>query len=108
MSANHEKGKAFERDVVGVLRDNGHPYAERVPGLGRHRDDGDVNLVGFHVECKNRARLELARWMDEARAEADARPSWPIPVVVFKRRGAAAERAYVVLELHDFARLAAD
>lgn len=104
MSANKRKGDAFEREVARVLREHGWPLAERLLGLGRHRDDGDIaNLVGFHVDCKARAdTAHLSVWIDEVCREC---PGGSVPVVVVKRRGKAAERAYVVIELATFAEL---
>lgn len=106
MSAAKDKGDAFERAVAIVFREHGHVYAERMLKLGQHRDDGDIaGVLGFHVECKNRADVEhLSMWLSEAVSEAGDR----VPVVVVKRRGHAVERAYVVLELGTFAELIAD
>ena len=109
MSAAKDKGDRFERDVVRVLRDNGHPHAERALRLGAHQDHGDIaGLPGFHVECKDQAKIELGAWMHLATLEAWRINSRPTPVLVVKRRMQPAEKAYVVLELAAFANLIAD
>jgi Holliday junction resolvase len=124
MSAEKRKGDAFEREVVRVLNEHGHPYAERALQLGRHDDRGDIaGIPGFYLDAKNHARLQLATWVDEARAEVLALNRDAIarlglfhhnvvhplvPVVVVKRRGKGAEHAYAVLELATFAEVIRD
>lgn len=112
----HAKGSKFEREVVAVLRAAGHRYAERGYRLGAPDDRGDIDgIPGFVFECRNRQRIELAGWLDEIRTEAAALDALTesagtrrLPVLVVKRRGHGAERAYAVLELETFARLIAD
>lgn len=112
MSAR-SKGSAFERDVVAVLRAAGHRYAERGYRLGAPDDRGDVDgIPGYLFECRNRRAIELAGWLDEIVAEAEAVATWrrvsQVPVLVVKRRGKPASQAYAVLELATFAKLIAD
>lgn len=100
------KGSAFEREVVAVLRANGHPHAERAYGAGRADDRGDIDgLPGFVIEAKACRALDLAGWMGEAVAEAANAGPGVVPVVVTKRRGKPAADAYAVLRLEDFAQL---
>jgi len=109
VSREKDKGDRFERDVVRVLRANGHPHAERLLRLGAHADFADIaGVPGFHIECRDRGRIELGPWLALAAAEARHIPSLPTPVLVVKRRQHAAEAAYVVMELAAFARLIAD
>lgn len=86
MSKSRAKGTAAETAVVRWLREHGFPFAERRALHGRD-DRGDIaGIAGVALEVKNCARMELAAWMDEAKAEgsnADA----PIFAVVHKRRG---------------------
>jgi Holliday junction resolvase len=103
------KGDRFERDVVAVLKAHGHRYAERALRLGAHEDHADVaGIPGFHIECKNHARIELGAWMAMATLEAARIPSRPVPVLVVKRKMKPADKAYVVMQLEDFATLIAD
>jgi hypothetical protein len=102
------KGSTFEREVVRVLHEHGHPRAERAYGAGRPRDVGDVSgIPGFAVEVKACRSLDLAGWCDEATREALNVGAGAVGVVVAKRRGRPAEDAYVVVRLADFAELAA-
>jgi hypothetical protein len=81
--------------------------AERAFGAGRPQDVGDVvGIPGVCCEVKNHARLEFAQWVDEAERERiNARQ--PFAVVVAKRRGKSADKAYVVMDLESFSRFAA-
>lgn len=86
MTASKQKGTAFETAVVGFLRDNGFPHAERAP-LAGNKDRGDITgTPGLVWECKNHKALALAEWMQETlvetvNANADA------GILVVKRRG---------------------
>lgn len=100
---NKAKGSQFERDVVCHLRANGFPHAERAYGAGRPDDRGDIDgIPGVVIEAKNCARLELAKWIEEAERErANANAAYG--VVVYKRRGHNAAKAYVTMTLDTFA-----
>ena len=109
MNPQKRRGDAFERDVVKVLRANGHIYAERGLRLGAVDDRADIaGLPGFHMECRDRGKLELGYWMTATAIEAGLIPSAPVPVLVIKRRGKSADQAFAVTELAAFARLIAD
>lgn len=104
-SAMKARGSAFERTVVRVLRAHGHPDAERAYGAGRPDDVGDVSGIAWAVvEVKCHRTLDLAGFMDEAAAES-ARVPGTVPMVVAKRRGKAAEEAYAVMRLADWAEM---
>lgn len=65
------KGKSFEREVAAWFRSLG------LPGRRTAQVDGglaaDVLTVpGLHVECKRRARIGAARFMDQAVCDAGA------------------------------------
>lgn len=107
-AAMKAKGSAFEREVVRVLREHGHPRAARAYGAGRPQDVGDVaGLAGFVIEAKCHRALDLAGWADEASREAANAGAGVVPVVVAKRRGRSTEDAYAVLRLADLADLIA-
>lgn len=105
-SRQKAKGSEFEREVVRVLRDHGHPYAERAYGAGRPEDRGDIDgLPGYCIEVKAAERLDVPGWVREAEKEAKAVGPGVVPVLVAKRRGRPAEEAYAVVRLADFAEL---
>lgn len=115
MNRNKNKGSAFEREVVEYLATHGHPYAERAYGAGRAEDEGDIDgVVGFCIEAKNHKEITLSTFMDEAVIEAGninrrllsrGVTILTYPVSIIKRRRQNVERAYVVMELKDWARL---
>lgn len=109
MSRQRDEGTRFESQFVDYLR--------RTLGDGRiegRNDRGDVSGVFMRgrpvvIECKDHARMELARWLDEAEAErgnADAE----FAVVAHKRRGcgeANMGRTYVTMTAETFAAMIA-
>ena len=80
------RGTAWESAVVTYLQARGWPHAER-RALHGALDCGDIaGIVGVVIECQSAAKVELAAWLDEAKAEglnarADLAAAW------FKRRG---------------------
>lgn len=106
MSASKQKGTREESGLVTWLRENGFPYADRVPLSGK-ADRGDVTLGPGSpvIEVKNQKRHSLADWLDEAKAEAvNARA--PFGVVWFHRRGKGSPAdAYVLMDGATFATL---
>lgn len=111
-AANKRKGSALEREAMQEGRDRGHQI-ERLRLAGRE-DEGDLALQGGYglvtiIEAKNRARLSLAEWMDEAVVEAQ---NWarhrnhmgadPIPAVLHKRRMKGIAEAYLTVRYGDY------
>lgn len=86
MSASRRKGTAWESSVVTYLIDRGWPHAER-RALAGANDKGDIaGLPGVCLELKSCARLELALWWEEAKAERrNAKAA--TAAVWFKRKG---------------------
>lgn len=99
--ASRRKGATFERAIVAYLRRLGVP-ADRTSNGRAQAGHGDVHaLPELLVECKSQARLDLAGWVDQARA--DAAGTGRTPVVIVKRRGVLKPGAsYAVLELGPF------
>ncbi len=107
------KGAAFEQQTAEWLADRlNDDRIERRVKNGRN-DRGDITGVKtirggrVVIEVKNRNRLTLAEWVDEAAAEA-GNDDAVIAAVVHKRRGKGAVQfgeTYVALTLENFARL---
>ena len=97
MSRSRAKGTAWETAIVGYLRANGAPHAER-RALGGTNDRGDLaGVPGLVIEAKSAARFELAIWLDEAEVER-RNDRAALAVVWAKRRGKASPGdAYVVM-----------
>lgn len=91
--------------MVAFLRPH-FPAVERAYGAGRPDDRGDIaGLPGVVIECKAHREIELASFMDEAIREAANFPTPAMPVLVVKRRNKGVDRAYAVMELHDWVSL---
>ena len=103
--AARRRGVAYERELVTWLRGHGVPGAERT-ATGRAQTRGDLDgLPGVHLEARNRARLDLPGWLDEATAAAGP----ALPVVVIRRRGCTDRgRDYAVLPLARLVELLTD
>jgi hypothetical protein len=97
MSASKDRGTRWESAIVGYLRANGVPHAER-RALGGAKDRGDLaGLPGVVVEAKSAARIDLSGWLAEAEAER-ANDRADLGVVWVKRRGKTSPGdAYVVM-----------
>lgn len=106
-----KKGPWFEAEVVKYLRLLfGDAIERRV--MGGRNDRGDVAGVywqgrPFVVEIKNRARTELAAWMDEL-ADECGNAGTDLGAVVFHRKGKGAQSMgdqYVLMDLRTLCRL---
>lgn len=104
-----KKGNLFERQVVVYLRRAfGDAIERRV--MGGRNDRGDVAGVywqgrPFVLEIKNRARTELAAWMDELSDEC-GNADTDMGAVVFHRKGRGARSMgdqYVLMDLRTLA-----
>lgn len=106
-SPNKAKGSAWERAIVDHLRNAGWPYAERRIA-GAAKDRGDIaGVVGVVIEAKNKARMALAEWIDEADLERANDGAW-LGVVWHKRRGkTSAADGYVTMTGAQFTALLA-
>ena len=106
MSSNKDKGTRFESQVVDYMREAlGDNRIERRATSGA-KDRGDVAGVILRkrpvvIECKNKQRMELSQWLEEAEVErGNADAEWAF--VVHKRRGcgeANMGRTYVTCDL---------
>ena len=106
-SYNKVKGSKFETDVMKYLRKLGH-FAERLAKAGSS-DEGDIvcMIAGetYILECKNRKKLNLPAFWDEAQVEAKNYAKarglsvLPLSFVIVKRRNSKIEDAWVITSL---------
>ena len=104
---NKVKGSKFEVDVMKYIRSLGH-FAERLAKAGAS-DEGDIVTIiagqTYILECKNRKKLDLPTFWDEAMKEAHnyakARGQVVAPpaFVIVKKRNASIEDAWVITTL---------
>lgn len=87
-----EKGTKFETALTRWLL--GHRFRAVRKVLHGRDDEGDVGAViggvAFAIECKDRKRIELLRWFEEA--EEEARNAGAEPMLVIHRPGAGVAR----------------
>lgn len=104
-----QKGTEWEMRVLRFIQSYGSDV-RRLPPAGS-LDVGDLTLTdadgdAWTIECKATKALDLAGAMNELRVEQE-RAGTPFGACVFKRRNHEASRAYVVMELGQFAELIA-
>lgn len=109
-SYNKVKGSKFETDVMKYLRKLGH-FAERLAKAGSS-DEGDIVTViagqTYILECKNRKKIDLPAFWDEAQVEArnyaKARgiSVTPLAFVIVKRKNKGIEDAWVIQPLEQW------
>jgi Holliday junction resolvase len=106
---NKRKGAAFEIDVMKWFRKMG-VIAERLRLSGKE-DEGDlVVMIGsqsYIFELKNTKTLDLKKFWNEAQVEAEnyakhRSVSKPLSFVLFKRRNAPIEQAWVIQNLQQW------
>ena len=100
-----QAGTRWETAIVGYLRDQGWPHAERRARTGAH-DQGDITgVVGVCIEAKDTARFEPARFLTEAQTEA-VNAKAGIGAAWIKRRGKSSPGdGYVLLDGATFTQL---
>jgi Holliday junction resolvase len=103
---NRTKGAKFETDVMRWFRKMG-AVAERLR-LSGAEDEGDLVVIvageTYIFELKNTKKLNLKEFWDEAQTEATNYAkhrgiSKPLSYVLFKRRNAGIEKAWVIQDL---------
>jgi len=109
-SYNKQKGAKFETDVMKYLRKLGH-FAERLAKAGSS-DEGDIVTIiagqTYILECKNRKKIDLPAFWDEARVEAKNYAKargisvTPLAFVIVKRKNKGIEDAWVVQDLNQW------
>ena len=108
---NGRKGAQFETDVMHWLRDH-EVVAERLTKAGA-KDEGDLYVFmqgkTYILELKNRKKLDLPAFWDEAQVEAkNYAKARKVPVppafVVVKRRNHSVKGAWVIQDLEQWTR----
>ncbi len=109
---NGRKGAQFETDVMRWLREH-EAVAERLTKAGA-KDEGDLYVFiqgkTYILELKNRKKLDLPAFWDEAQVEAKnyakARglSNRPSAFVVVKRRNHGIEKSWVIQDLDQWMR----
>lgn len=84
-SPQKAKGSRFERKIADYL--NGAGFTTERTRVGWQDDRGDIHGIhDFTIECKNHARMNLAGWIEEMKAETINNDT-VLGVVIHKRKG---------------------
>lgn len=114
-NANKRKGTSWETEVREYLRGKGHDV-EALRQMGQ-LDEGDLVIrstknLRFVCEAKNRQRVEIPTYLDEAVRESalyahnrDLANDSVYPVAVVKARRKGPEEGWVIFRLEDFSDL---
>lgn len=94
-STERRRGAKAERDVAAYLRANGWRAITTRAASGFQRGDDIETDAPVSIEVKDHARLDLAGWVEQARANANGHPA----VVWHKRRGKASPGEWYVTML---------
>lgn len=67
-----QKGARFERQLASIFRDYGYTDSRRTAQYcGNSGEAADViGLPGIHVEAKHQEKMELYKWMEQAKRDA--------------------------------------
>lgn len=82
-----DKGARFERKLASIFRDEyGYDARRTAQYCGNTGDASDVvGLPGLHIEAKHVERMELYKWMDQAKRDAEAGGKGNLPAVFHKK-----------------------
>lgn len=85
-----QKGARFERLLASKFREYGYAESRRTAQYcGNTGDASDVvGLPFIHVEAKHQETMQLYKWMDQAKRDAEAGGEGKLPVVFHKKNNA--------------------
>lgn len=99
MKNSKDKGKRFERELAGRLREHGYTDCRRTAQYcGNTGDASDViGLPNIHIEAKHQETMRLYDWV--AQAKRDANGNGRIPAVFHRKNNA---EILVTMEFDDW------
>lgn len=98
-----QKGTRFERQLAARFREYGYKARRTAQYCGKTGDASDVvGLPLIHVEAKRAERMELYKWMDQAKRDAKAGGKGALPAVFHRKNNA---EILVTMEISDWMRL---
>ena len=101
-ATERRRGQKAERDVAAYLRTNGYRAETTRAASGFQSGDDIATDAPVSIEVKDHVRLDLAGWVQQARANSGERPA----VVWHKKRGVASPGGWYVTMLgEDLVRL---
>ena len=101
-----QKGARFERLLASRFREYGYEARRTAQYCGNTGDASDViGLPGIHIEAKHQERMELYKWMSQAKRDAEAGGENRIPIVFHKKNNA---DVLVTMTFDDFMKIYAE
>lgn len=95
-----EKGKRFERQLAGMIRDYGYDAHRSAQYCGKNGGVADVvGLPGIHIEAKHQETMRLYDWIDQAKRDVRDADNGDVPVVMHKKNNA---EVLVTMRFDDF------
>lgn len=84
---SRDKGKRYERELAGKLRDLGFNDVHRTAQFrGNTGAAGDLEgIPGIHIEAKHQEKLMIYDWMEQSARDAEAAGKGEMPIVIFRR-----------------------
>lgn len=98
---SREKGKRYERELAGHLKEYGYDARRTAQHCGKSGDAADViGLNGIHIECKFCQQFRIYDWM--AQATRDSEGTGNIPTVWFRKNHC---ETLVCMKMDDFLKM---
>lgn len=98
---SREKGARFERELAKLLKEYGYDCERTAQHSGKTGQAPDViGLPDIHIEAKHQEKMELYKWMEQAKR--DAKGNGRLPAVFHKKNRA---EILVTMELDDWMRI---
>lgn len=96
-----KKGNRFELYLAKKLRKHGYSEARRTAQYcGKTGDASDVvGLPYIHIEAKHQEKMQLYKWVEQAKRDAAANGKGLLPVVFHKKNN---HNILVTMEFEDF------
>lgn len=92
------KGRRGEIELAHFLQAHGYPEAAPGAALNYGTQPDITGIPGLHIECKRHERLEIAKWYQQAQADAE-RMKDGRPAVIYRRNR---QQWMITLALEDF------
>lgn len=92
------KGRRAEIELATYLQAQGFTDAEPGAALNYGKEPDIKGIEGLHIECKRHERIELNKWYEQSRADAERMKDGK-PVVIYRQN----RRPWMIaLSLQDF------
>lgn len=95
------KGRRAEIELANYLKERGFENARPGAALNFGTEPDIKGVDGLHIECKRHERLEVSKWYEQSRQDAE-RMQDGRPVVIYRQ---SRKPWFILLSLDDFLEL---